>query len=139
MFFNEDQVKHIVNILRGNNNIMNNCTHLASDLIEYFKTGINPRNPSSITPSTLKDFNVLITTNWIKQEDENEYLGITRSVVCLDKTIIPSIPCDMEPRITSDGIYDIDSEPIYNIDKFTQPSILVSELNDHLRMKAEEN
>ena len=137
--FNETKVKNVVKILRGDNNTTDNCTHLAKDMMEYFKTGIIPKSPSSINQSTSVDFDVTVETDWIKKETGTKYLGIVRSVVCLNNTTFSDIPCNMEIVRTPNGTYDIDADPIYDIDRSTQYSASVNEINDILKMKAKEN
>src|SRR5579864_8792653 len=113
LIFDDKQVFNVIKILRKNSNAGNNCTHLSKDLMEYFKTNIVPKHPSSTVPSAHEDFNVLITTAWIKQENDTKYLGIIKSIVCRDSTTFSDIPCDKELKQTSDGIYDVEAEPIY--------------------------
>ena len=128
------EIFDVVKILRGNSNSNNNCTHLASDLVKYFKTGIKPIKASSTKPSTLKDFNVLINIDWIKRENDDKYLGITKSVVCLDNTRIPNIPHNIEPFKDVDDVYNIE-ENVHDIDSYTQRTISVNNINNVLRSK----
>jgi hypothetical protein len=130
--FNQQEVFDVVKILRGNNNTNDNCTHLASDLIDYFKSGIKPTKESSIKSSTLNDFNVLITIDWIKKEDNNDYLGITQSTVCRDTSKISNIPYNIEYNKDNNDVYNLEQE-IYNIDSYTQQTALVQNINDILK------
>ncbi len=128
--FEQEKVLNIVKILRGNNNARYNCTHLASDLIDYFKSGIKPTKASSVKSSTLNDFNVIINIDWIKKEND-EYLGIIQSTVCRDTSSISNIPYNIEYN-KENHIYNLEEE-IYNVDTYTQKSSRVDTINDVLK------
>ena len=130
-------IHNIIKILRDDNNALTNCTHLSKDLMEYFKTGIIPERASYTIPST-KDFDAIIIIDEIKKEN-TKYLGIVQSVVCLDNTTIPYIPCGTDVYQTSDGTYDLEVDPVYNVDRLVQKSVSVNEINDYLKNKALEN
>ncbi|HJZ23734.1 MAG TPA: hypothetical protein VJ201_04710, partial [Candidatus Babeliales bacterium] len=71
--FNETQVYKAIAALRKGNNAQENCTHLAKDLINFFKTGIMPTQPSITDPSSLEDFSALVTIESIKKEKGSNY------------------------------------------------------------------
>lgn len=127
ILFDAEKITNIIQILRSGNNATNNCTHLSSDLIRYFRTGVIPDAPSSTDPSSLKDFDAIIVTDWIEKEDGTKYLGVIKSIVCLDNTSISDIPCDIEPG------------GIYNVDRFTQYRAHVTEINDAIGKEAANN
>jgi hypothetical protein len=137
LFFNQEEVLKVIKILRGNNDVSDNCTHVSSDLIEYFKTGIIPDNESSTIPSTLEDFDVVTVSDWIKKENGSKYIGMVKSIVCLNNTKISNIPCDTIPKQLDDGILDLES--IYDVDNFTQFTSSIDNINISLNKKAKEN
>ena len=138
LFFDENNVLDVIKILRGDNDCADNCTHVASDLIEYFKTGIIPLVPSSTAPSKSEDFDVITTTDWIKKENGDKYLGMVKSTVCLDNTSIMNIPCNILSTQLSDGTIDADAE-LLDVDNFTQYRSSIMDINNCLKMKAKEN
>ena len=138
LFFDENNVMDVIKILRGDNDCADNCTHVASDLIEYFKTGIIPLVPSSTTPSRSEDFDVITITDWIKKENGEKYLGMVKSTVCLDNTSIANIPCNILSTQLSDGTIDADAE-LLDVDNFTQYRSSIMDINNCLKMKAKEN
>lgn len=138
LVFSSENILDIIKILRTDNDIADNCTHVASDLVTYFKTGIIPTTPSITTPSTSIDFDVLTTSDWIKKENGTKYLGMVKSTVCLDNTSISNIPCDILPTQLPDGTLDLDSELI-NVDNFTQRMASITHINNCLKNVATEN
>ena len=136
--FNQDEVLNVIKVLRGNNDTADNCTHVSSDLIEYFKTGIISNAESSTVPSTLEDFDVVTMSDWIKKENGSKYLGMVKSIVCLNNTKISDIPYNKLPSELEDGTLDLDQE-IYDVDNFTQFTSSTTEINGCLKKKAEEN
>ena len=149
--FDEEKVLNAIHILRGNNNTKTNCTHLSKDMINYFKTGIMPITKSSTKKSTITDFDVIISIDWIKKEPdrcfappgtlrepETKYLGITQSTVCRDNCAIPGIPCNTEPLQLSNGTYDLDLS-VCDTDRFTQYCEPIDKINECLKTKAMEN
>ena len=136
--FSPENILNVIKILRADNDIADNCTHVASDLVTYFKTGIIPTTPSVTTASTSIDFDVLTTSNWIKKENGTKYLGIVKSIVCLNNTAISNIPCDVLPKQLPDGTLDLDSE-LMDVDNFTQRISQVTHINDCLKNVATEN
>jgi hypothetical protein len=137
--FDADKILEIVAILRGRNNCQNNCTHPAKDLLDYFMTGIVPSKPSSVTPSTENDFNVLLAINFIKRENGRAYVGPTQSTICLDNSNFPNLPYGSAVPQTPNGTLDIDANPICDLENYRQPSALFSEINFHLMQVANEN
>ena len=69
LFFNQEEVLNVIKILRGNNDVDNNCTHISSDLMEYFNTGVIPNKESSTNASTSEDFDVITVSDLIKKEN----------------------------------------------------------------------
>jgi len=138
LVFNQKEVLNVIKILRGNNDVDNNCTHVSSDLIDYFKTGMIPSAESSINPSTSEDFNVLTVSNWIKKENGSKYLGMIKSIVCLNNTKITDIPCNITYKQLDDGTLDLNND-IYDVDNFTQHTSSVTEINNCLKMLSKEN
>ena len=68
---NTEEVLNVVKILRGNNDTIDNCTHVSSDLMEYFNTGMIPNKKSSTKASTLEDFDVNSEKNSRDREEVN--------------------------------------------------------------------
>ena len=89
-------------------------------------------------PSTLEDFDVITMTDWIKKENGSKYLGMVKSIVCLNNTKITDIPCNIIPKELLDGTLDLDNE-IYDVDNFTQFTLSVTKINNCLKIKAKEN
>ncbi len=139
LFFQQEKVLDVIKILRGNNDTDNNCTHVSSDLIEYFKTGIIPNKESSTIRSTLEDFDVVTVSDWIKKENGTKYLGMIKSIVCLNNTKISNISFNKIPLELDDGTLDLEAESIYDIDNFTQLTSHITEINNCLKLKAKEN
>ena len=137
--FNKSEVLNAIKILRGNNDAANNCTHISSDLMEYFKTGIMPSNESSTVPSTSMDFDVITVSDWIKKENGGKYLGVVKSIVCLDNTKITDIPHNKVPLELIDGTLDLEAEYVHDIDNYTQFTSSVTKINECLKIQAEEN
>jgi hypothetical protein len=137
--FNHDEVLNVVKILRGNNDIANNCTHVSSDLVEYFKTGATPTKESTTPAATIEDFDVVIMSDWIKKEDGRKYLGIVKSIVRLNNAKITDIPYNREPIQLNNGTLDLEAEYVYDLDNYTQYSSHVTDINQCLKSKAKEN
>jgi len=138
LHFNYDEFLNVVKILRGNNDIADNCTRVSNDLIEYFKSGIIPTKESTTTPSTIDDFDVVTMSDWIKKEDGNEYLGVIKSIVHLNNTKINDIPYNKGPIELHDGTLDLENY-VHDLDNYTQYSSHVNEINIYLKIKAKEN
>src|SRR5436190_1786440 len=136
--FYQEEVLDIIKILRGNNDADDNCTHISSDLMEYFNTGMIPNKESSTKASTLEDFDVITVSDWIKKENGAKYLEMVKSIVCLNNTKIPNIPCNKIPLELIDGTLDLDNE-ICDVDNFTQFTSSITKINDCLLLKAKEN
>jgi len=139
LIFNGTTVKAVVKTLRGDNNVMHNCTHLAKDIIAYFKTGCLPTVPSTTEPSTLADFDAITTVGKIKREKGVPYAGITHSAISLEDSHFPDLPYGQDISQTSDGIYDIEAEPAINLSAYNQPHASFHEMNDRLKTEASKN
>ena len=136
--FNYEEVLNIIKILRGNNDISDNCTHVSNDLMEYFKTEVIPTKESITTPSTIEDFDVVTMTDWIKKENGSKYLGVIKSIVHLNNTKINNIPYNRELLQLSDGTLDLENY-VHDLDHYTQYSSHITEINECLKIKAKEN
>ncbi len=139
MVFDIDEVYKVIKILRGNSNCNHNCSYLTKDLVEYFRTGIIPENPSSISDVSDIQVSVLIDNikpkkeesiliNNIKHKKEKPYWGITKSIIDRGSTSINNLPCNT----TFNDIIDLDDNKIYDVDNYTQKSVHVSEINYYL-------
>ena len=139
LFFNQEEVLNVIKILRGNNDTADNCTHVSSDLVEYFKTGIYPNKESITKSSTIEDFDVVTMSDWIKKENGDQYLGLVKSIVRLNNTKITDIPYNKIPSRLTDGFLDLETEYIHDLDNYTQFTSSVIKINEDLKIKALEN
>ena len=139
IYFNQKEVLNVIKVLRGNNDADNNCTHISNDLVEYFRTGIMPSKESCTLPSTLDDFDIITVSNWIKKENGAKYMGMVKSIVCLNNSKISNIPYNKIPKELPNKSLDLESEYVYDVDNFTQFTSHINEIDDCLKLQAKEN
>jgi hypothetical protein len=140
--------KEVATILRGNNDIPDNCVYLAEGFINYLKTGNMPSQPVPAKSASLEHLTFGYDTEkmpiQIKPEPGSrltkrarglEIETITRSVIDRNTEFGALAPVDETPQ-EKNGVTDLTVPPVYDVDYSTQKSTHASKLNSVLKTEA---
>lgn len=145
-----DKVKliEVVKILRGNNNVKENCGRLAEDMITFLKYGIMPTQATSTDPS--EDYEKYGHTTsyekkFIKKENGEpvQRVQCTASILPLtaDAGLNSLVPPILDYPQDEKGTIDLDHPGLLNLtaENRLQPSSNYSTINAKLIRSAQEN
>lgn len=140
--FNQGEVMEVVKILRGNNNVKNNCVHLSTDLLKYFRTGQRPQKPS-ISKTSISDdiFQSVPHYQTLLAKFGSPYSTVVKSVIVKTRGDFPLLSTQRSIAIKKDDQHpnQIHSWIIYDAAPYQQQSAEYSNINNVLMLEAKKN
>ncbi len=130
--FDPIKVREVVQRLRGNQHIHDDCTALAKRLIEYFQTGKMPT-----CAAKKEEANLLLKLSTIEGVDEGwSYDIVTDLDIVRSKSKFPNIPCNIDTPTTPGGSDDLQAPFVVNENEYTPAGMHYEELDDYLKQLA---